>query len=1040
MKRKILSLILVFAMTVSLFTVGTGAVEPTYGDTAGHWAESSIERWSGHGIIQGSNGQFDPNGQLTCAQLATILAKLLKLPAAKDAGFTDNTADAWYYDAINRCAAAGILNGNGDGTVTPEAPITRERAMVMLARALGIEPIRKPDLTKYTDAAQVSAYARGYVAALIEAGIVGGVTADELAPQDNINRASTVTILDRAIGTYADKAGATVKADGKGLVLVVAENVKITGAPEGTKIVVADGATGLSVNGKAVSAGQTYIVPKTEPAKPSSSSSGGYSHSHSYVYTDNGDGTHTGRCYANDSTLAPEAHNIVDGKCTVCGAAQTAESVASVKAADGSCTYYSTLPEAVAAATDGATITLLNEQDLSANLVFSTKVTLNLNGQAVETKGYAIQVQGSGDLTVTGNGTVNNDQEAVEVNNKKNYRTIFSVEGETAKLTIENGTFTTKASQAIFAEGTVTIHDGTFQNTAESVNEVLDSSAMITANGSAAAVTIYKASVIATAESTNAGIYGIYGANGAHITLKDGVEVHTSFAAIGMNNTTSNPEVVITVNGGTYKSECKQLDNSEHSKFNTVCYLPGKCHMTINGGTFTAGNEEMHVFSIPYAQAGMNLTITDGTFTAGSNVFYSKNDNHKNQTTANMITVSGGSFTGAVADFNENNTFSSFITGGTFSSDPTAYVADGYFALPNGDGTYTVVTADQITSGVTIKGIAGYEHRAFATVADAYSEINPKVAALGGLGQETCSKEAFDALYTDDAKITWTIYGKQALVAGSEGKDAHTFTFGRAASYYRNDCNIAAIIVKGGNDSAALDLSATGGTFALPYNWWGENIKNCEVSFTGITFDGVKSIPSTWASQVQSTPYTFDRCTFNGSVYGYHDYNINLTIQNSTFNAPENTGYAVTLQSETGINGTVTLDHNTFNGYTRGVNLQRPGTDFIFTNNTITSTVSKPDRAAIQLTDGKSFTVTGNTVRVNAGNAFWFHSAATNEAVTYEISNNNIQAPYIGYSAASFDVNSKITSSGNNFNSTDTTRCMEKEATEATATNLTAIH
>ena len=230
MKRKILSLILVFAMTVSLLTVGTGAVEPTYGDTAGHWAESSIERWSGHGIIQGSNGLFDPNGQLTCAQLATILAKLLKLPAAKDAGFTDNTADAWYYDAINRCAAAGILNGNGDGTVTPEAPITRERAMVMLARALGIEPIRKPDLTKYTDAAQVSAYAQGYVAALIEAGIVGGVTADELAPQDNINRASTVTILDRAISTYADKAGATVKADGKGLVLVVADDVTVTGS------------------------------------------------------------------------------------------------------------------------------------------------------------------------------------------------------------------------------------------------------------------------------------------------------------------------------------------------------------------------------------------------------------------------------------------------------------------------------------------------------------------------------------------------------------------------------------------------------------------------------------------------------------------------------------------------------------------------------------------------------------------------------------------------------------------------------------------
>ena len=229
MKRKALSLILAFAMAVSLFTVGASAAEPTYGDTAGHWAEASIERWSGYGIIQGSNGKFDPDGQLTCAQLATILARLLKLPAAKDAGFIDNPADAWYYDAINRCAAAGILKGNGDGTVTPNASITRERAMVMLGRALGIEPIENPDLTKYADAAQVASYARGMLAALIEAGVVGGVTADQLAPQNNITRAATVTILDRAIGTYADKAGETVNANGKGIVLAVADDVTITG-------------------------------------------------------------------------------------------------------------------------------------------------------------------------------------------------------------------------------------------------------------------------------------------------------------------------------------------------------------------------------------------------------------------------------------------------------------------------------------------------------------------------------------------------------------------------------------------------------------------------------------------------------------------------------------------------------------------------------------------------------------------------------------------------------------------------------------------
>ena len=100
--------------------------------------------------------------------------------------------------------------------------------MVILARALGIEPLSRPDLSKYADVAQVSPYAQGYLAALIEAGIVGGVTADRLAPQDNITRAATVTILDRAIQTYADKAGAAVSASG-GLVLVVADDVTVSG-------------------------------------------------------------------------------------------------------------------------------------------------------------------------------------------------------------------------------------------------------------------------------------------------------------------------------------------------------------------------------------------------------------------------------------------------------------------------------------------------------------------------------------------------------------------------------------------------------------------------------------------------------------------------------------------------------------------------------------------------------------------------------------------------------------------------------------------
>ena len=624
MKRKALSLILAFAMAVSLFTVGASAAEPTYGDTAGHWAEASIERWSGYGIIQGSNGKFDPDGQLTCAQLATILARLLKLPAAKDAGFSDNKADAWYYDAINRCAAAGILKGNGDGTVTPNASITRERAMVMLARALGIEPLSRPDLSRYADVAQVSAYAQGYLAALIEAGIVGGVTADRLAPQDNITRAATVTILDRAISTYADEAGETVKVDGKGIVLVVAENVKITGAPEGTKIVVAVGATGLTVNGKSVSDDQTYIVPKTEPAKPSSGSSGGYSHSHSYVYTDNGDGTHTGRCYANDSTLTPEAHTIVGGKCTVCGAEQTDAVVASVKKSDGTYAYYSTLAEAINAAADGATVTLVKNAEEDITVSGGKALAIDLNGMKLTNKsGDTIVVEIGATLTVTGSGTVDN---------------------------------VTHGKAAIYNNGTVILNGGSYTRSAEA------STSIENANGNS--------------------YYNIL--NHGTMTIEENVSVKSSgsFSSLIANgyysfsdpnprsghvSGTNQETPSLTINGGTFSGGINTIKNDDNAT------------LTVNNGSFSnmtqAAIQNNHV-----------ATINGGTFDA--NTYHAIENRHfDGDHNTGSVTVTNGVFTGGLYT-TEGAAWN--ITGGTYSSDPSEYVAEGYIARTNNDGKYVV--------------------------------------------------------------------------------------------------------------------------------------------------------------------------------------------------------------------------------------------------------------------------------------------------------------------------------------------------------------
>lgn len=238
-------------------------------------------------MLQGSEGKFSPDGTLTRGQMAVILSRLLNLPAAPSAGFTDVAPDAWYADGINRCAAAGILQGS-EGKAMPEDPITREQAMVMLCRALGIAAEDVGVLAAFSDLSLASDYARPYVAALVKVGVVKGDANGLLNPLSKITRAEIVTMIDRLVGHYAKDAGAFVDASDGALVIVVAENVKIVNAPAGTKVIVTEKATGLTVNGTAVSADQTYIVPEeetkpTQPTKPSGGTIVRPEHRHSYA-------------------------------------------------------------------------------------------------------------------------------------------------------------------------------------------------------------------------------------------------------------------------------------------------------------------------------------------------------------------------------------------------------------------------------------------------------------------------------------------------------------------------------------------------------------------------------------------------------------------------------------------------------------------------------------------------------------------------------------------------------------------------------------
>lgn len=246
MKKRILSLLLCLCMVCSLLP-GTALAAEQYDDVGGHWAESSIKRWSDYRIVEGSDGHFRPNASLTRGEMATILANTLGLTdEGRGNPFRDVAADAWYTPYILRCYTAGIMAGDGVNA-NPNATITRQEAMVMLCRALAIPEKPNADLSTYGDSANVANWAKGAVAAMIEARIVSGVGGNQLAPAAEINRASTVAILDRAIVQYINTPGSYTLTNRSGIILVAAAgDVTFTGRTS-ADILVAPAARGRTL-------------------------------------------------------------------------------------------------------------------------------------------------------------------------------------------------------------------------------------------------------------------------------------------------------------------------------------------------------------------------------------------------------------------------------------------------------------------------------------------------------------------------------------------------------------------------------------------------------------------------------------------------------------------------------------------------------------------------------------------------------------------------------------------------------------------------
>ena len=192
--KKFLSLALALIMALSLVTVSAGA---TFTDAKAINNTEAVEVMAALGILEGSNGAFNPQGTLTRGAAAKIIAYMVegtaKADAIKAAGvdaapFSDVPTTSATAPFIAWAAEKGIVGGYSDGTFKRSNPVSGNAFVKMVLVALGVTDI---DFT--AKGWQVDAIARAVEMELLE-----GIS-DEVVFSANLARENAAQIAFNAM-------------------------------------------------------------------------------------------------------------------------------------------------------------------------------------------------------------------------------------------------------------------------------------------------------------------------------------------------------------------------------------------------------------------------------------------------------------------------------------------------------------------------------------------------------------------------------------------------------------------------------------------------------------------------------------------------------------------------------------------------------------------------------------------------------------------------------------------------------------------------
>ncbi|QHH87726.1 N-acetylmuramoyl-L-alanine amidase [Bacillus pacificus] len=165
---------------------------------AKHWAEDSIYYLVEKGAVTGNEkGMFEPEKEITRAEAATMMAKVLNLPIDKNAkpSFGDSQ-NQWYTPFIAAVEKAGVVKGKGEGIFDPDGKIDRVSMASLIVEAYKLDTkVNGTPATKFSDLEKSWGKAKANI--LVELGISIG-TGEKWEPEKILTKAEAAQFIKKA--------------------------------------------------------------------------------------------------------------------------------------------------------------------------------------------------------------------------------------------------------------------------------------------------------------------------------------------------------------------------------------------------------------------------------------------------------------------------------------------------------------------------------------------------------------------------------------------------------------------------------------------------------------------------------------------------------------------------------------------------------------------------------------------------------------------------------------------------------------------------